>query len=98
MRHVVREQQRGGESGADEVARDHHAADRPTIDEHAGDGRDECHRRHVRDADDRDVARPSVQPEGDQADDAEEGEEIAEDADELRDPDGAERPLAQHAA
>jgi hypothetical protein len=73
------------------VARDHHPAHRPAVHQHAGERRDQRHRRHVRDDHQRDIGGAAVQPEGDQADHPEDGEEVAEHADELGQP---ERPEA----
>lgn len=62
------------------------------VHEYTGDRADERERQDVGDGHGRDLDRRAVHPECDEADDAEQGEKIAEDAHELREPQRAERP------
>ena len=91
LANVSDKDQHGDEHGANDVTGNHDALYVPVVNKHAGNGTDDGQRQHIRDGYGRDLHGGAMQLEGDQADDAEEGEEVAKDADELGQPERAKR-------
>ena len=75
---------------------DHGQLDVPFIDEHAGDRADDRQRRQKRDQDHADLGRRAVKFERDVRQDREKRDEIAENTDDLRDPEPFYGANSQH--
>jgi hypothetical protein len=69
---------------ADQIARNQRRLDRPSIDEDTGNRADEDDRQHVGDLQPRQLRRRAVHAERHHGDDREQGEEVAEQTDDLR--------------
>ncbi len=81
-----------------EVAGDHGGLERPAVDEDAGEDAEQGDGEQVGDLQAGDLLRGAVELEGEDADDGEEGEEVAEDGDDLGVPEAAHRGDAQDGA
>jgi len=84
------------EYGANQVTGDHGAANVPLIHVDAGKGADKGQRQHVRHQDQADLGGGAVEMKYDYADDCEDGEEVAENADNLCDPDATHSGNSKH--
>ena len=82
--------QHQNQRGADEIAGNHQALYVPVVHKNAGNRADDGHGKHECDGDGGDLNGRPVPAERDEADHAEQGQEIAKDADKLRQPERAE--------
>ena len=98
LNEVGHPRQQQHQRAAREIARHHHALDPPAVDEDARHRADDGHRQHVRDQQVGHLHRAAVPAERDQADHSEQGEEVAEDGDQLRQPELAEVGLGEDVA
>ena len=86
------------EAGADGVAGDHGWLERPAVDEDSGHDAEHGDGEHVGDLDAGDLLGVGVEFEGEDADDGEEREEVAEDGDDLGVPEAAHHGDAEDRA
>ena len=89
------EDEQQDEAGADGVAGDHGGFERPAVDEDSGDDAEDGDGEHVGDLDAGDLLGGGVEFEGEDADDGEEREEVAEDGDDLGVPEAAQHGDAE---
>jgi hypothetical protein len=92
------EDEQQDEAGADGVARDHGWLERPAVDEDSGEDAEDGDGEHVGDLDAGDLLGGGVEFEGEDADDGEERQEVAEDGDDLRVPETAQHGDAKDLA
>ena len=96
LRNVCYKQQQHHQAGANQVTGDHYPLDVPAVHKDPRRRPDQSQRQSVCDNHQRDLDWISVPGIGNQADDGEQGQEIAKDAYELRQPQRAERFLPQN--